>query len=711
MRRLLSLLVLLPVLGSAEEKRPGTVTLPLPQYESLVERSRKPAKRPPAPPVAAVLSHVELKVSVQDALARGTLLVDGEVLAAGTSKVPLLSGPGLLEVRSAGKAVPVLAEGGGYAVLLPGEEPAHGGSRPFALQGDWAGPVTTAQGQASFQVPVPRAGSVRASFEVPGADADVRVEPGLVTRRSAAAGRTRVEATLEPGSTARVSWSTREAPSAAGRAARYLADVKTVLTVGDADLEVATLVEIEVLDGEPDAFNLALPSGYELAGLQGSTLDTAAQKDGQLTLTVREPATRKHQFLLALRQSGAAGTAPFVAVAGAQRETGEIGVSALGTQEVAATEGGTLRRLDPAEASPALRTLAREPLLHAFRYHRRSSEGPALTLAVQRFEPAPVLVALAERAVVTTLMTGEGRTLTEIKLTVRNQAQPFLKISLPAGASIVSADVAGQPVKPALGQDGTRVPLLRAGFRPEGPYEVSFVVLRSGEALGKRGEASLTLPALDLPVSLLEWELFVPERFQVSDFTGDAERWDAGLTTAVGDLEMAAPPLAVAGIIGRALDQQGAALPGATVTLRLATGAGRTAITDPAGWYYFAGVPSGRHQLKCELTGFATRERPVEYRGGRFVANFTLAVGGLQETVEVVGSAPSVSDSLQLDQRQQAQVQNAPSANVLNLQRRVAGVLPVKVDVPRAGESIRLVRALVLEGETKVGFRYKARGR
>jgi hypothetical protein len=46
---------------------------------------------------------------------------------------------------------------------------------------------------------------------------------------------------------------------------------------------------------------------------------------------------------------------------------------------------------------------------------------------------------------------------------------------------------------------------------------------------------------------------------------------------------------------------------------------------------------------------------------------------------------------------------------VTNLQQRVAGVLPVTVDVPRAGNSYCFVRPLVLDEETKVTFSYNSR--
>jgi hypothetical protein len=45
----------------------------------------------------------------------------------------------------------------------------------------------------------------------------------------------------------------------------------------------------------------------------------------------------------------------------------------------------------------------------------------------------------------------------------------------------------------------------------------------------------------------------------------------------------------------------------------------------------------------------------------------------------------------------------------MNLQQRVAGVLPIRVDVPHEGASYRFVRPLVTDEETKVTFTYKKR--
>src|SRR6185503_11873351 len=100
-------------------------------------------------------------------------------------------------------------------------------------------------------------------------------------------------------------------------------------------------------------------------------------------------------------------------------------------------------------------------------------------------------------------------------------AQPFLKVTLPAGAAIVSVDVAGEAAKPVLGVDGTRVPLLRPGFFPSGPYAVTFVYLHAGTPFAKKGEMQMTLPRMDIPVSIVEWEVFVPDNYSVRAVDGN----------------------------------------------------------------------------------------------------------------------------------------------------------------------------------------------
>ncbi len=84
------------------------------------------------------------------------------------------------------------------------------------------------------------------------------------------------------------------------------------------------------------------------------------------------------------------------------------------------------------------------------------------------------------------------------------------------------------------------------------------------------------------------------------------------------------------------------------------------------------------------------------------------------ETVNTESSALAINGRnytqlQQLEANAKKREQNAASANVMNLQRRVAGVLPVAIEVPRTGTSFQFVRPLVLDEETKVTFSYKTK--
>ena len=184
--------------------------------------------------------------------------------------------------------------------------------------------------------------------------------------------------------------------------------------------------------------------------------------------------------------SGTKADVSAVSFAGAQRETGEIVVEGEGTMELTAKEAGGVKRMDGKEASAYLRSMAIN------RCRRRSAITGNLARRLgwrssgRALPETKSLAAVAQSATVTTLVTSEGRSLTEVKLLVRNREQPFLKVALPAGASIVSAEVAGEAVKPVLGADGSRVPLLRVGSCPADAYNVSFVIMHSGTPFERR---------------------------------------------------------------------------------------------------------------------------------------------------------------------------------------------------------------------------------
>jgi Carboxypeptidase regulatory-like domain len=767
--KLLALMMIIPtaLLGEDKSSLPlpssGNVTLTLAEYDRLVEMAGKAVRQHEAPPIAYAIKHAELKLRVGNESVLGTVVEEGEVFSKSAAKVPLTSGLTIFNARQQGKLLPLLQEGSMATAVLPG-------AQEFSVTLDTGLPLAIEAGRASFSLPVPAAGSVRLSLVIPGDHTNVRISPGLITSRASENGQTAVEATLAPGQPASVWWTTREVVApVAPKEVRFLSDVKTLVSVGEDSLRVAVLADVTLVQGQPSEFKLTVPADYEITDVSGATVEGSELSGSELTVKLSASAPRTHQFLISMEKqlSGAVKVeTPFVSFNNTQRETGEVLVEGAGAMELTAGEGGGLKRMDLKEVNPYLRSLSRFPMQAAFRFHRQPNETPTLALNWVRFPDSAVLAAVAERAVVTTMVTSEGRSLTEVKLTVKNQAQPFLKVDLPAGASILSADVAGEKVKPVQGPDGARVPLLRAGFRPTDAYEVSFVFLHSGAPFAKKGGSELALPSMDVPISVLEWEVYLPEQYKVKEFGGDAISasllgpgfGDVNATLNFNSLTHINGTSTLGGIVqnietksgtntskdkvlhsllpgqlgGVVLDPQGAVISSAQIKVTsIEKGIVRTATADSSGQWLVTGMPSGTVKIEVSALGFKSAvygatpydaSRPQQY-------GIPLSVGTASESIEVTAAAPLVdsmhtfvSNALQPEygrnsggvlgvegKKKQDQAQQAASANVFNLQKKVAGVLPVRVEVPRAGSSYRFARALVLDEETKLTFSYKTR--
>ncbi len=730
---LLAWMLLLPGLakadGSALPPVPpsGNVTLPLDEYNHLLELASKPVRKTDAPPVPYSMKRADLKFRVTDESVQGTIQLQGEILHKGATKVPLTTGMAILDARQEGKSLPLALENGTHTAVLNGPS-------EFSVSLDAGLPLNIEAGRASFSLPAPSAGSVRFALLVPGDHTNVRVSPGLITARSSTNGQTSIEATLVPGVQANIWWTTREAAApVVPKEVRFLSDVKTLVSVSEAEIRIAALADISVVQGEPAQFEIEIPAGYEVTGTTGASIESSEVESDVLVLKVSAPAQRSHQFLISMEKSIAATKvdAPFLSFKNAQRETGEVLVDGAGTIELTAKEAGGLKRMDFKETNLYLRSLSRFPMQAAFRYHKQPSEKPSIALEWTRFPNSSVLSAVVERAVVTTLVTSEGRSLTEVKLLVKNQAQPFLKIALPTGASILTAEVAGEKVKPVEAPDGNRVPLLRPGFRPTDSYNVSFVFIHSGAPFAKKGGSDISLPKMDIPIDLLQWEVFLPERYKVKDFGGDAiaanllpppsqdvsgaEEFDNlelfGRVSSMSNVPMVALlPGQLGGII---VDSSGALIPNAQVSVtQLETGAVRNVATDSSGRWVVSNLPSGLIKLAASAPGFNHFVREINYDGSRPVPfSFSLSLGAAAETVtvEATNSPLDRRESERNARKIAAQQQTAASANVTNLQQRVSGVLPVRIDVPRAGNSYHFVRPLVLDEETKVSFTYKSK--
>ncbi len=114
---------------------------------------------------------------------------------------------------------------------------------------------------------------------------------------------------------------------------------------------------------------------------------------------------------------------------------------------------------------------------------------------------------------------------------------------------------------------------------------------------------------------------------------------------------LAGPALAqqtTGNITGRMVDDQGAAVPGVSVTARNAdTGLVRTDTTDGEGVYRLTALPVGVYDITAELQGFSKVEnKGITVNIGQTLdVNVTLKMASLAETVTVTGGTPLIETS------------------------------------------------------------------
>lgn len=155
-------------------------------------------------------------------------------------------------------------------------------------------------------------------------------------------------------------------------------------------------------------------------------------------------------------------------------------------------------------------------------------------------------------------------------------------------------------------------------------------------------------------------------------------------------------------IEGTVLDDQGAVLPGVTVTVaNLDTGDTRVVVTNESGLYRAPLLPLGTYRVSAELQGFKKFEQTgITISAGRTaVIDVKLSVGTVQETITVTADAPLVdSGRIELGRTlTEAEIKTLPltSRNPYNfalLQPGVVGFENQEFGVPRIQSNGALVR-------------------
>jgi len=303
-------------------------------------------------------------------------------------------------------------------------------------------------------------------------------------------------------------------------AARFDATVDTLLSVGEGAVKATATVALTLKTGRLMELELLLPAGVNLVGVTAPSLrehELRPAEDGrqvlglQLTQELEGSLAVEVSYERVLTGDQRRLAIPTLHVRGADTEQGRLALEALSAVELQAAQVSGLQTLDPQELPRQLMLRTTNPILLAYRY-LRATPLPQLELEVRHHAQMPVQVAAIDQARYQTVYTRPGLALTRVVYRLRNRRKQFLQVQLPAGSRVWSAQLAGQPVKPARGStEGTvLLPLINS---PEG-FELEFVYASERPALGFAGWLRAELPQPDVVESRCVWDVFLPPELE-----------------------------------------------------------------------------------------------------------------------------------------------------------------------------------------------------
>jgi hypothetical protein len=502
---------------------PGWVVITIGDYKTLHAKAYPPEREPEAPPVDATLTRVDYDLRIDGDLAQGRASLTVDVLKDGWVRVPIPAGLLVREARLDGKLVSlvpgVAAKGSNQLSALL--------SRPgrAVLLLDIALPVLSTAGEESISLPSTASGVTRASVRLPRQGVDIKLTGGLLAEKSEPGAESKWLAYARGNEPLTFRWKRKTEDHRSSQVLRLRGSLTELTGLGEDTTTIVAEVNIEVTQGAAREVRIALPDKVTINQVAGATVADWEMKDGQLAVTFLEPVEQNTKFVVSGEtRSPRDGQIeiPLLRLLNTERDTGGVAVEVLGAGEIKEFKTEGLENADTTDLGEIVSS-RQSTSLSAFRFRSGDAKTTrSLTVNVARYTSQAVLMANVAEARYNVLITKEGKLLVEARYAVRNNQRNFLKITLPPGATLWSASLAGNPVRPGQSPDGSvLLPLEKSHAGEESPeFAVEIVYISRGTTWNDKGQFKLALPALDLPISRTGLLVYHPPLFKVTPEPG-----------------------------------------------------------------------------------------------------------------------------------------------------------------------------------------------
>jgi len=484
-----------------------TVALPWTEFKALLEWSVKKKDKPGLPPPTDyIIGSCQYAGKLGAESADFTMTAKIEVLREkGWKRIPLLPATVALTKSTLPDGVFLNATKGTYEALTEKT-----GSLELALEFSVAVRESGGINQLSFDRVAPGSSVLDLTIARESVDVKVANSQSLVAKSDA--GQTHVAAAIPSGVPVSVSWE-RALPKVEAAPTKLYAETRTLVAVAEGVLLCQETVNLNILHTAVRELSLQVPQGVSVLEASGKNVqDWRVDDKGVLAVVLRAEAIGSYSLRLTFERAGLDNIeAPVIRTIGAEREKGFIGVAAIANVEIAAGEVKGAAAVDVRQLPGDIAAMTNQPIILAFRY----VEGDfSIPLTVKKHEGVSVLVTIVDRALFTGMQLSDGRRITKVLYSVRNNRNQFLRLKMPADAEIWSVEVNGNTVSPAKDDKGNvLLPLVRSASSASElssfPVEMVYVET-SGTAVPERGKTRVDLPQCDAPMMHVMYNCYLP---------------------------------------------------------------------------------------------------------------------------------------------------------------------------------------------------------
>ena len=332
---------------------------------------------------------------------------------------------------------------------------------------------------------------------------------------------TRGTVALTPADRFEVTWQ-RPQPVVA-RAAQVAVEAAIGWTLADGVHQVRAAVAVRLYGGEASELTVTLPPRADRVAITGPDVREVQVQGGEARVFLRGPVSQRTRLAIAYevpRPATGAMTLPGFAIAGAARRGGTLAVAGGAGGVLLEVEAAGLKPLALHDLPDEARGLLSAPAVYAYTLAEGPWDARVDLVGMSEF---PVRETLVDSALYMILYRPDGRVMTKALFEVRNRAQQYMRVDLPAGAQLVVARVAEQQRNLARGPgDTVLVPLEKSVLTTAGliSFPVELVYVMPAPPLAARGTLRLPLPRTDLPVAYARCALMAPDGMNVRQWSG-----------------------------------------------------------------------------------------------------------------------------------------------------------------------------------------------